>query len=219
MSRTDRSLARPALALAVVAPLALGGCMDVPPGSNAETGAIAGAVIGGVYGASRPGGNKLLKGATGAVIGAAIGGVIGQQLDRQEAALRGSMRSERVKIVNTGRELVVTMPNEILFAPGSAELRPDLRADLAALARNLNEYPDTTIDVVGHTDSTGPADLNQRLSQRRAEAVAAVLIAHGVAPERIRAFGRGEDEPIASNLTEEGRALNRRVEIIIRPAG
>ena len=81
----------------------------------------------------------------------------------------------------------------------------------------MNRYPDTTVNVIGHTDNTGAASYNQDLSQRRAQAVASVLINAGVAPQRIRSIGRGEDSPIASNLTPEGRQQNRRVEIIITP--
>lgn len=210
---------RPAALLAAGA-LALGGCVEtaggLQPENNAEAGAIAGAVIGGVIGATRPGRNRLAKAAVGAGIGAAVGGVIGQMLDKHAQDIRDRM-GDRVQVVNTGSELVVTMPNDILFDSGSDYVRADLRHDLAELAASLNDYPDTTIDVIGHTDNTGPASLNQELSARRARAVADELILNGVAPDRIRAFGRGEDEPVATNLTEEGKAQNRRVEIIIRP--
>jgi outer membrane protein OmpA-like peptidoglycan-associated protein len=109
------------------------------------------------------------------------------------------------------------MPQDILFNIDSTSLRPGLRRDLAVLANNLNDYPDTTVDILGHTDNTGTAEHNQNLSARRASAVAAVLRDAGVAPSRLRAFGRGEDEPVSSNLTAEGRRANRRVEIVIRP--
>jgi outer membrane protein OmpA-like peptidoglycan-associated protein len=85
------------------------------------------------------------------------------------------------------------------------------------MARNLQQYPASTVDVIGHTDNTGSADYNQDLSARRASAVAGVLLEQGVDPARVRSFGRGENEPVATNLTPEGRQQNRRVEIIIRP--
>ena len=85
------------------------------------------------------------------------------------------------------------------------------------MAGSLNRYPNTTVNVVGHTDNTGEAAYNQSLSERRAQAVASVLISAGVSPARIRSIGRGEDQPVASNLTAEGRQQNRRVEIIITP--
>jgi outer membrane protein OmpA-like peptidoglycan-associated protein len=122
-----------------------------------------------------------------------------------------------VSVTNTGSALIVNLPQDILFATDSASLRPDLTQDLAAVARSLMTYPDTTVQVIGHTDNTGSAAYNQDLSQRRAVSVASVLVANGVPNFRVAALGRGEDQPIASNLSEAGRAQNRRVEIIIRP--
>ena len=205
------------LVLAGVSAFALAGCMDPMTGDNsrAQTGAIAGALIGGAIGASSDD-NKLLKTAVGAGIGAAIGGSIGNMLDRQAAELRGDL-GNGVEVINTGSELIVRMPQDILFATDSAMLRPDLQRDLATVSRSLLNYPNSTIQVVGHTDSTGAAAYNQDLSQRRALAVAEELRFNGVPAGRIQAFGRGEDQPIASNLTPEGRALNRRVDIVIRP--
>jgi outer membrane protein OmpA-like peptidoglycan-associated protein len=201
--------------------LALTACVDPnaypdDPNARARTGAIAGAIIGGTIGATRKGDDKLAKAVTGAAIGAGIGGLVGNSLDRQAADLRAQM-SSNVTVTNTGNALVVTMPQDILFATDSAALRPDLTRDLQAVAGNLMSYPASTIEIVGHTDNTGEAAYNQNLSQQRANAVAGVLVANGVPAGRIAAFGRGEDAPIASNLTPEGRAQNRRVEIIIRP--
>ena len=96
-------------------------------------------------------------------------------------------------------------------------MRPDLRSDLNTVASSLLKYPNSRIEIIGHTDNTGSAAYNQDLSQRRAVSVASVLRESGVPGGRIAAYGRGEDQPIASNLTPEGRAKNRRVEIIIRP--
>ncbi len=209
------------VALATAGALILAGCAD--PGASGESrarqGAIAGAILGGFTGlATRPGGtDPLLAGAAGAVIGAAVGGAVGTALDRQAADLRRDVGNPDIGIVNTGSELVVTMPQDILFATDSAAVRPDLQADLRAVARNLLAYPDTRVEVVGHTDNTGSALYNQDLSQRRASAVAAVLIGAGVPASRVVAVGRGEDMPVATNLTPEGRARNRRVELIIRP--
>ena len=90
-------------------------------------------------------------------------------------------------------------------------------ASLAAVAANLNRYPNSTIEVIGHADNSGSAAYNQDLSERRALSVAGVLRANGVAGGRVSAYGRGESQPVASNLTEQGKAQNRRVEIIIRP--
>jgi len=104
-----------------------------------------------------------------------------------------------------------------LFDVDSAYVAPGLRSDLAALAQNLNEYPNSTIRIVGHTHNSGDALYNQNLSERRAEAVASVLRSNGVTDGRIRTYGAGEDQPIASNLNAAGRAQNRRVEVVILP--
>ena len=109
------------------------------------------------------------------------------------------------------------MPQDILFATDSASLRPDLTSDLMTVASSLNEYPRTTVQVIGHTDNTGDAAYNQQLSARRASSVANILIQNGVSAGRIQSFGRGEDQPRASNLTPEGRQQNRRVDIVILP--
>jgi outer membrane protein OmpA-like peptidoglycan-associated protein len=207
---------RKTLLVATVSLVALAACEPDPSQNRTRDGAVIGGALGGMLGLSRGGDNRLLKTAVGAGIGAALGGVVGQQLDRQAADLRGTM-SNNVKIVNTGSELVVTMPQDILFDTSSATLRSDLQADLRALAANLQKYPDTPVAIIGHTDNTGSAAYNQALSLRRANSVASVLANSGVSMSRIRTIGRGEDEPIASNLTPEGRQQNRRVEIIIRP--
>ncbi len=201
---------------------ALAGCMDPRPepkngNTRAQNGALIGAGLGALLGATRESGNDRVKNAVvGAAIGAGVGAIIGNELDKQAEELRGSM-SDDVKIVNAGDHLVVTMPQDILFDVDSTYVRPDLRSDLGKLAANLRKYPNSTVDVFGHTDNTGAASYNQNLSTRRAQAVASVLVNSGVAQSRVRAIGRGEDEPIATNLTAEGRRLNRRVEIVIRP--
>lgn len=213
---------KPSLTLALGAALALSACTEpaASPDDNqrARSGAIIGAMLGGAS-ALASDDNRLANVAVRAGIGAAVGGAIGQQLDRQARDLRRDMGDDRIKITNTGNNLVVTMPQDILFATGSAALRPDLQRDLRALAGNLRAYPDTRVDVLGHTDNTGTASFNQMLSAQRAGAVTSLLAAEGVSSSRLRAIGRGEDQPIASNLTPEGRMLNRRVEIIITPTG
>ncbi len=206
----------PLLALTICA-TTLAACSE-PTGTGGRT--LDGAVIGGALGAiigSQTGKKTVGNAALGAVIGATIGGTIGQELDRQEAALRASLDSDQVGVVNTGSELVVTLPEAITFDTGQSYVRDSLRNDLAALSSNLNEFPNTTVDVIGHTDNVGAASFNQELSARRAESVSLILTENGVASGRQRAFGRGEDEPKATNLTPEGRAANRRVELIIRP--
>jgi len=202
--------------------LALTACVDpnaYPDDPNARTknGAIIGGILGAAAGVATAGDGDELKGALiGGAIGAGTGALIGADLDRQAAELRGSL-SGNVSVTNMGDYLVVNMPQDLLFATDSASLRPDLQRDLSAVAASLLKYPNSRVEVIGHTDNTGAAAYNQDLSLRRATAVTSVLRSAGVPGGRLAAYGRGEDQPIASNLTPEGRAQNRRVEIIIRP--
>lgn len=212
MIRIKKPLVAPLVALTLGA-LVLSGCENSGP--RQTNGATIGALFGGLFGATRPGGN-LGTAAVGAAAGGIIGGAIGQALDRQAGDLRSAMSND-VQVVNTGTQLVVTMPNDILFATDSDIVGPGLQSDLAALAQNLIDYPNSTIQVVGHTDNVGSAEYNLSLSRRRAAAVAAILIANGVPASRIVTIGRGEDQPVASNLTGAGRQKNRRVEIVIIP--
>lgn len=201
----------------LVGVVALAGCVD--PNSNVnrtQTGALTGAAAGALIGGTRGSENRLERALVGGVIGAAAGSVIGSQLDRQAAQLRSQLGSD-VDIRNTGEALVLTLPQDILFATDSAVVRPDLQRDLRTIAANLINNPNSTIGVVGHTDNVGSASYNQTLSERRAASVAAVLRDSGVPGSRIVTAGRGLSEPIASNASAAGRAQNRRVEIIIRP--
>ncbi len=210
------------IAVTVISTLGLTGCVtntvNTDPNANrTRDGAIIGGILGGFLGASTNDSNPGTGLLVGATAGALAGGAIGQALDRQARDLRGTLSDDRISITNTGNELVVTMPEGILFDVDSASIRAQLQSDIRALARNLQQYPNTTVEVIGHTDNTGSAGYNQDLSSRRASAVAGVLLEQGVAPSRVRSFGRGENEPVASNLTPQGRQQNRRVEIIIRP--
>jgi outer membrane protein OmpA-like peptidoglycan-associated protein len=206
--------------ITVAGAMALTGCVSSNPDPNANRtrdGAIVGGMLGAFLGATSDDDNQGRNAVFGAAAGAIAGGAIGAALDRQARDLRASMANEDILIRNTGNELVVTMPEGILFDFDSAAIRAGLQADLRALARNLQQYPDTTVDVIGHTDSDGSPEYNMDLSSRRASAVAGVLLEEGVSPARVRSFGRGEEQPVATNLTPEGRAQNRRVEVIIRP--
>lgn len=202
--------------------LALTACVDPnaypnDPNARARNGAIIGGLAGALAGANSGGDDKLAKTVVGGAIGAAIGGAIGASLDQQAAELRNSISNPNVSVTNNGDYLTVNMPQDLLFAVDSAALRPDLRADLGSVAQSLIRYPNSRIEVVGHTDNTGSAAYNYDLSQRRANAVAGVLNQNGVPFGRMTTIGRGFDQPIASNATPQGRAQNRRVEIIIRP--
>lgn len=197
--------------------LVLAACAPDPnnPQNRQLTGALTGAAVGGVVGAAT-GDGSARRAVAGAVIGGTAGALIGQQLDRQAADLRRQL-GDNINIRNTGQELILTLPQDLLFATDSATLRPDLQQDLRAIARNLVDYPRSDVIVVGHTDNVGSADYNQRLSERRAASVAQVLRGSGVAADRIEIRGRGLTQPVASNDTAAGRQQNRRVEISIRP--
>ena len=188
------------------------------PGDNTTAGTIMGGVIGAIAGMEVSSKDDRKKGAIiGAIVGATAGNAIGQTLDQQAEDLRRDLNNDQVDVTNTGSELIVTMPQDILFTLNSAAVRSDLRRDLGVVAGNIQAYPNSTILIEGHTDNTGSASYNQTLSQRRADSVAGVLMNNGVPLTRLRTLGRGEDEPVASNLSATGRAQNRRVEIVIRP--
>jgi outer membrane protein OmpA-like peptidoglycan-associated protein len=216
-------LTRTPLILGAASLIALGACTgpEYGPGGEREKtkqGALAGAAIGAVLGGTRESGSDRLKNAAvGAAIGAAVGGAIGSTLDKQAAELNRDFDNGQIDVINTGSELIVRMPEAILFATDSASVNGGLRSDLLVLANSLNRYPDSIVTVTGHTDNTGTAAYNQNLSERRAFAVADILRTGGVSGSRIRTVGAGESQPIASNQTASGRSMNRRVDITITP--
>ena len=216
-------LTRKPMLLGAASLLALTACSDPSqyPGTDGDRtrqGALTGAAIGGLLGATRESGSDRFKNAVvGAAIGAAAGGLIGNAMDQQAAELRNDFGNGDIDGINTGSELIVRMPEAILFATDSASLNPQLRSDLLVLSNSLNKYPQSIVTVTGHTDNTGAASYNQDLSERRADSVAGVLRTGGVAGSRIRAVGAGESQPIATNQTVSGRATNRRVDITITP--
>lgn len=174
-------------------------------------GAIAGAAAGLVLGDDHK--DVVL----GTIAGGIIGGVIGHSLDEQEAALRNDL-SKDATIQNTGSALIVTLPEGVTFDTNSTHVSSDFRPEIAKIAESLRKFPDTTVDVIGHTDNTGSETYNQALSADRARAVTSILTQKGVRSNRIASYGRGETSPIATNDSEYGKAQNRRVEIIIRPS-
>ncbi|MEM9427666.1 MAG: OmpA family protein [Pseudomonadota bacterium] len=213
------------LVLGVAGIMALSACATDPSqypgteGNRTQEGAIAGAALGGVIGAITGSGSRGDDIVRGAVIGGVAGAVTGNIMDRQAAELRNSFGNGEIEVINTGNELIVRMPEAILFATDSASLNPNLRSDLFVLAESLNKYPQSIVTVTGHTDNTGSAGYNQDLSERRASSVAQVLRSGGVSSSRLRVVGAGENRPIATNQTAAGRAQNRRVDITITPTG
>ena len=210
------------LASVLVGAMTLGACTDPgqigaspnDPNQKTKNGALIGAGAGALLGALTEGDTKGVL--TGALVGGALGAGVGYSLDKQEADLRRQLDSN-VIITNTGDRLIVTLPQDILFATDSTAVQPGIRDDLRALANNVNVYANSTLQIIGHTDSDGDAGYNQQLSEGRAYAVANVLINDGVPTSRVQSIGRGESQPVASNLSEAGKSQNRRVEIVILP--
>lgn len=216
----------PVLALIAAASLGLGACTQTNPETGASepnrlgTGALIG-IIGGAAAGALSGGDdandRRQRALIGAGAGGLVGGAIGAYMDNQERQLRDQLKNSEVDVRRTGDTLIVDVPQGVSFDFDSAELRPQGRDALRQVARVLVNNPRTTIDVIGHTDSIGRPEYNQRLSERRAQAVADFLVSQGVQPARILTAGRGASQPVATNATEEGRARNRRVEIQINP--
>lgn len=179
---------------------------------GAGGGALAGLLLGGLIG-----------GGTGRIIGAGIGGVaggaIGYTYDKQIKELKEQTAGSGVDVTPTdnGQAILVNLPEGVTFDVGSYTLKPQFRQTLDGIAQNLNQYPNSLIDVYGHTDSTGSDAFNQTLSENRARTVANYLSVQGVSAARIRSQGLGETLPVADNATDEGRRRNRRVEIKIVP--
>lgn len=199
--------------LVVCFSLTLMGCSSLSSTEKgAATGAGAGAVVGGAV--AKATGNSTAKGAIlGAVIGGTAGAIIGQQMDKQAEELEDDLEDADVERVGEG--IIVTFDSGILFDFDSAALRSEARANLRDFAESLEDYENTEVLIVGHTDAVGDADYNYDLSQRRAQAAAQYLRSLGVSSARVETTGRGETEPVATNDTDYGRQQNRRVEVAI----
>jgi outer membrane protein OmpA-like peptidoglycan-associated protein len=178
---------------------------------GAGIGALAGLATAIIVGGDR---KKLLAGAG---IGALVGGSVGYYMDRQEDKLRQKLQATGVSVTRNGDNIILNMPGNITFATDSSNISADFYQVLDSVALVIKEFEKTYVDVIGYTDSTGSETYNQQLSEARASSVARYLESQGVLPARIVSSGMGESNPIASNDTAQGRALNRRVEIILTP--
>lgn len=176
-------------------------------------GALGGYLLGDLVGGRRDRTEKIL----GAGLGGIAGAGVGAYMDKQEREMRERTRGTDVQVTRQGDDLLLNIPSGINFAYNSANVQPQFRATLDKVASVLADYPQTYIDVYGHTDSTGSDAYNQDLSERRATSVADYLSSHGVQAARIATRGFGETQPIETNDTEQGRAANRRVEIKVVP--
>jgi outer membrane protein OmpA-like peptidoglycan-associated protein len=207
--------------LALCAALTLTGCSLIQENPRAAkgtaVGAAAGAGTGAAIGAIVGGGKGAGTGAAiGAVVGALGGAAIGSYMDNQAKEMEGIL-AEQDQLRREQERLDVVLASDVLFTSGSASLYPGGRDKLRQLAGVLSRYPQSTIQIVGHTDSVGSEQMNVDLSRRRAQAVADEITANGVSSGRISIRGLGESQPVATNDTPEGRAQNRRVEIQINP--
>jgi outer membrane protein OmpA-like peptidoglycan-associated protein len=205
------------LIVALVVPAAYAGDVATSRDKTAKgavIGGVAGAIAGAIIHNNRGKGNAKRGAVIGGAVGAATGAIVGAMMDKQERELR---QIEGIDVTRTDEdELRVTVRNEILFDFDSAALRRTSKDELSEMAGVFNKYNDTTIVVQGHTDSTGSAAYNERLSERRADAVANYLDDIGVSGSRIDSLGYGESKPKASNASASGRQQNRRVEIYVR---
>lgn len=192
-------------------------CESVKNANNTQKGAGIGVVAGGVLGAII-GNNTGIGTAGGAAIGAAIGGgtgaLIGNKMDKQAREIDQALPGAEVERVGEGIKLTLN-ENAVRFDLNKATLTSTAKANLDKLIPVFNSYADTNIDIFGYTDSTGKADYNLTLSQKRADSVKAYLISKGLAAGRFHTTGRGIADPIASNDTKEGQSQNRRVEFAI----
>lgn len=181
-------------------------------GIGAGIGAASGAILGAIAG-----GGKRKNVLLGAGIGALAGGGVGYYMDKQDDELRAQLQNTGVSVTRDGDNIILNMPGNITFATGSSDINADFFAVLNSVALVVNKYEKTYIDIIGHTDNVGGAEMNQRLSEARANSVARYLESQKVLPARIITSGMGMNNPIASNSTPEGRAQNRRVEIVLTP--
>ncbi|MFC0633962.1 OmpA family protein [Brevundimonas balnearis] len=193
---------------------------STPRRNNTATGALAGAGIGALLGylTNTSDGEQGRRNALiGAGVGALAGAGVGAYMDRQQRALEAELSGTGVGVARQGDNLILRMPADVTFATNSSSIDPRFDATLRDVAGVLQEYDRSLVDIVGHTDSTGGDAINQPLSERRAASVAQTLINYGVMRERLYVAGVSSRNPVASNDTAEGRQLNRRVEILIRP--
>ncbi|MHA6684261.1 OmpA family protein [Mesorhizobium sp. A556] len=179
---------------------------------GAGIGALAGAALG-----TLAGGNDRRNALIGAGIGALAGGAIGATMDQNEAELRRQLEGTGVGVTRNGDQIILNMPSDITFASDQDSVKAGFYPTLNSVALVLKKFKQTTVDVFGHTDSTGSDQHNFDLSQRRALSVANYLAGQGVDQRRFAVTGFGETRPVASNATTDGRAQNRRVEIQLSP--
>ena len=189
--------------------------------SNTTKGSAIGAGIGALLGYVSAKDKSRRERKKAILIGAGVGGVsgaaIGNYMDKQEAELRDQLQNTGVSVTRKGDDLILNMPGNITFATDSSDLKTSFNEVLDSVILVLNKFNQTMIEAAGHTDSVGSGSYNQTLSYKRANSVGQYLVAQGVNSDRVLTVGHGEERPIASNKTAEGRQLNRRVELTLIP--
>ncbi len=215
-----------ATAVALIATLTLGGCATYTGQTNdpndpnrTRNAALIGAGIGAVAGLLS-GGNateRRQRALVGVGVGGLAGGAVGAYQDRQEAELRRQTAGTGIEVSRDGDVIKLNLPDGVTFDFGKANLKPQFYPALDNVANTLAQYNQTIVEVSGHTDSVGSDAANQTLSVQRANSVGNYLIGKGLVRERFEIVGFGETQPVASNDTDSGRALNRRVEIRVLP--
>jgi outer membrane protein OmpA-like peptidoglycan-associated protein len=203
---------RMSLIIILSAALILSGCASM---NRTQKGAAVGTATGGAMGAviGRASGNTALGAIIGAAVGGATGAVIGHQMDKQAEEIKNTVPDAKVERVGEG--IVVEFSSKVLFAYDKSNLSDEAKTSLDKLVKVLNNYPDTDIELQGHTDSKGTEEYNQALSERRANAVSGYLVGKGINNSRLTIKGFGETIPKYSNDTADGRTQNRRVEFLI----
>jgi outer membrane protein OmpA-like peptidoglycan-associated protein len=211
-------------AIVLVIVLLMPGCATMQEYKKTTIGATAGTILGAGLGYAIGGGKGA---AAGAVLGGLLGGGIGYMMDKQEKEFkqelaRSQAQTQAAILEGVRKEqdaIILTFKSDVLFNVNSATINPGAYSsgEISRVATIMNKYQDTTIQIIGYTDSTGSEAYNQQLSQQRAISVMNALAAQGVNASRMTAIGMGESNPIADNSTAEGRMLNRRVNIKIQP--
>ena len=203
---------RMSLIIVLSAVFILSGCASW---NKTQKGAVVGTAAGGAMGAviGRASGNTALGAIIGAAVGGGAGAIIGHQMDKQAEEIKKTVPDAKVERVGEG--IVVEFSSNVLFAFDKSNLSDDAKISLDKLVKVLNSYPDTNIEVQGHTDSKGSVSYNQALSERRANEVSGYLAEKNITASRVTIKGFGETAPKYENATAEGRAQNRRVEFLI----
>jgi outer membrane protein OmpA-like peptidoglycan-associated protein len=200
------------IGILLIAGLFFSGCKSM---NKTQKGAVIGAAGGGAIGAviGRSLGNTAMGAIVGAAVGGATGAVIGHKMDKQAEEMKKVLGDAEVR--REGEGIVINFKEKVLFGFDQSVLNTNARQSLDKLTNILLKYPDTNIEIIGHTDDKGSENYNLDLSERRASAVAAYLKGKNVNTGRLSTRGMGESDPLVANDTEEGRSQNRRVEFVI----